>query len=65
MGMKEKMNIYTKNTLFYSLTQKILVLMQTLLAVLGRKLLGTTLSLTAEIWGSASVLDTSVLEQLQ
>lgn len=65
MGVKEKINIFNKNMCFYSLTEKILVLMQPLLAILVRKLLGKILSLTAEMWGSASVSGTSVLVQLQ
>lgn len=48
MGVKEKINIFNKNMCFYSLTGKIPVLMQPLLAILVRKLLGKILSLTAK-----------------
>lgn len=64
-GVEREDEHFSSEYIFYSLTEKNLVLMQPLLDIPVRKLLGTMVTLTAEIWGSASILGTSVLAQLQ
>lgn len=64
-GVEREDEHFSSEYVFYSLTEKNLVLMQPLLDVPVRKLLGITVTLTAEIWGSASILGISVLVQLK